>query len=396
MDTDAIAPLRSRSPTRTAATAVVLYGSRARGDVDVGSDVDVLCIRTMAPRSGIRASSTASTSTPSSIRGPRWNTRCRALLRILGGQVMRERGGEGAALLTGCARCPRRAPIPLPLTTSTGDIVWAHKMLDRIRDKRRRGVRLPPHGAGRAGAAGLLRLARALVSRPEGGVSLAAHPRRRRSPRVRDRRCNRPPITARWSRWWTPSTVRCPPPTRRWRVKAVAALFLIATAAGAGRAETIPVPDGARGIGFDDIQYAPGLKRILVPAGRTGRLVADRSRDEGSCLDPRLQRGGVVQGRAQRGNDVRRRARRQRAASSSRPIAARATLKVVDAKRSRDRGFREAGRRPGLRARRPGRARGLGDRAVAQEDRGLSRRRWRARALARRRTSPSRTAPSRS
>lgn len=55
-------------------------------------------------------------------------------------------------------------------------------------------------------------------------------------------------------------------------MNAVAALFLIATAAGAA-AETIPVPDGARGIGFDDIQYAPGLKRVLVPGGRTGRLL---------------------------------------------------------------------------------------------------------------------------
>lgn len=37
--------------------------------------------------------------------------------------------------------------------------------------------------------------------------------------------------------------------------------------------ESIALPDGARGIGFDDVQYGPGLKRILVPAGRTGRLV---------------------------------------------------------------------------------------------------------------------------
>jgi DNA-binding beta-propeller fold protein YncE len=55
-------------------------------------------------------------------------------------------------------------------------------------------------------------------------------------------------------------------------VKIAAALLLIATAASAG-AQTIPIPDGARGIGFDDIQYAPGQKRILVPGGRTGRLV---------------------------------------------------------------------------------------------------------------------------
>jgi DNA-binding beta-propeller fold protein YncE len=39
------------------------------------------------------------------------------------------------------------------------------------------------------------------------------------------------------------------------------------------RPETIAIPDGERGIGYDDLQYAPELKRILVPAGRTGRLV---------------------------------------------------------------------------------------------------------------------------
>jgi DNA-binding beta-propeller fold protein YncE len=65
------------------------------------------------------------------------------------------------------------------------------------------------------------------------------------------------------------------------RAPAIATAALIAAtgslaiaAAGGGAPPTaIAVPDGARGIGYDDIQYAPGLKRILVPAGRTGRLV---------------------------------------------------------------------------------------------------------------------------
>src|SRR5262245_18095201 len=39
------------------------------------------------------------------------------------------------------------------------------------------------------------------------------------------------------------------------------------------RPASIAIPDGERGIGYDDLQYAPDLKRILVPAGRTGRLV---------------------------------------------------------------------------------------------------------------------------
>lgn len=36
--------------------------------------------------------------------------------------------------------------------------------------------------------------------------------------------------------------------------------------------EVIALPDGEAGIGFDDLQYSPGLKQILVPAGRTGNL----------------------------------------------------------------------------------------------------------------------------
>jgi DNA-binding beta-propeller fold protein YncE len=37
--------------------------------------------------------------------------------------------------------------------------------------------------------------------------------------------------------------------------------------------ERIAIPDGDIGVGYDDLQYAPSLKRILVPAGRTGRLL---------------------------------------------------------------------------------------------------------------------------
>jgi DNA-binding beta-propeller fold protein YncE len=36
--------------------------------------------------------------------------------------------------------------------------------------------------------------------------------------------------------------------------------------------ESIAIPGGEPGVGYDDLQYAPAGKRILVPAGRTGRL----------------------------------------------------------------------------------------------------------------------------
>src|SRR5262249_38366554 len=41
---------------------------------------------------------------------------------------------------------------------------------------------------------------------------------------------------------------------------------------GAPTATTIPLPDGTGGIGFDDLGFAPGLHKIVVPAGRTGNL----------------------------------------------------------------------------------------------------------------------------
>src|SRR6185437_7530769 len=67
------------------------------------------------------------------------------------------------------------------------------------------------------------------------------------------------------------------PGTRRFGTLIVA--VMLATAARARGTPNIPqpesvaIPDGERGIGYDDLQYAPGLKRILVPAGRTGHLV---------------------------------------------------------------------------------------------------------------------------
>ncbi len=34
----------------------------------------------------------------------------------------------------------------------------------------------------------------------------------------------------------------------------------------------VSLPSGSPGIGFDDLRYAPSLHRLLVPAGRSGRL----------------------------------------------------------------------------------------------------------------------------
>jgi len=61
-------------------------------------------------------------------------------------------------------------------------------------------------------------------------------------------------------------------PTRPLR----AALFFLGSLAGAswaaGQGKSIPLPGGAGGIGLDDMGWAPSLSRIVVPAGRTGRI----------------------------------------------------------------------------------------------------------------------------
>jgi hypothetical protein len=36
--------------------------------------------------------------------------------------------------------------------------------------------------------------------------------------------------------------------------------------------DAIAIPGGEAGVGYDDLQYAPALRRVLVPAGRTGTL----------------------------------------------------------------------------------------------------------------------------
>lgn len=43
-------------------------------------------------------------------------------------------------------------------------------------------------------------------------------------------------------------------------------------AKGPGPAVPIPMPGGGEGIGFDDLGYAPGLKKVLVAGGRTGNI----------------------------------------------------------------------------------------------------------------------------
>jgi DNA-binding beta-propeller fold protein YncE len=61
-------------------------------------------------------------------------------------------------------------------------------------------------------------------------------------------------LLAAWLNVWGAGTVAAAPPVQR-------------------RPDALAVPGGEAGVGYDDLQYAPDLGRILAPAGRTGRLV---------------------------------------------------------------------------------------------------------------------------
>jgi len=50
---------------------------------------------------------------------------------------------------------------------------------------------------------------------------------------------------------------------------------------------TVPISNDKKGIGFDDLRYSPSLRRVLVPAGRTGTIV---------LIDPSNHRTATISG----------------------------------------------------------------------------------------------------
>jgi DNA-binding beta-propeller fold protein YncE len=48
--------------------------------------------------------------------------------------------------------------------------------------------------------------------------------------------------------------------------------LLAASCSGSAAGTPVGLPDGAGGIGFDDLRYSPTLHRVVAPAGRTGML----------------------------------------------------------------------------------------------------------------------------
>jgi hypothetical protein len=112
---------------------VILYGSHTRGDAQPGSDVDLLCLRDGGAE--VRDARVIEGVTFDAFvqPGAALDKPDVGLLRILGGRVLRERDGGGSALLERVRARFEQGPEPLAADDRTVRIVWAHKMLDRIR-----------------------------------------------------------------------------------------------------------------------------------------------------------------------------------------------------------------------------------------------------------------------
>ena len=112
---------------------VILYGSWARGDATAVSDIDLLCVRDDG----------ATVRDARLIHGAYLDAFVYAhaalakidasLLRILGGVVIREREGFGRQLLERVEELRARGPDRVPDDERRARVVWAHKMLERIR-----------------------------------------------------------------------------------------------------------------------------------------------------------------------------------------------------------------------------------------------------------------------
>src|SRR6185503_14495551 len=114
----------------------ILYGSQARGDATLESDVDLIAVRDEGP--SLRDARIVDGLYLDAFVYPEatFTTLDPSLLRLLGGVVIRERGGFGTALLTRVQEHYDRGPLPLPDDERHALMVWARKMLDRTESHR--------------------------------------------------------------------------------------------------------------------------------------------------------------------------------------------------------------------------------------------------------------------
>jgi predicted nucleotidyltransferase len=113
----------------------ILYGSWARGDATAESDLDLLLVRDEGR--SLRDARIEGGVYIDAFVYPRAAlvTVEPSLLRILGGRVIRERDGFGTELLERVRELDRRGPEPMPDDERQALVLWAHKMVDRFRNR---------------------------------------------------------------------------------------------------------------------------------------------------------------------------------------------------------------------------------------------------------------------
>ncbi|MEY4544493.1 MAG: hypothetical protein RL685_688 [Pseudomonadota bacterium] len=116
---------------------VILYGSWPRGQATADSDVDVLCVREEGK--AFRDARVAAEGVYiDAFIYPRADVASPdlPLMRVLGGVVLREVDGLGTGLLTQLQALYARGPAPMPDDQRRAVVLWASKMLARIRGQR--------------------------------------------------------------------------------------------------------------------------------------------------------------------------------------------------------------------------------------------------------------------
>ncbi len=130
-----IAKLARRIAPEHGAHTAILYGSHARGDATSRSDIDLLLVREAGP--SIRDARLIDGEYLDAFVVPESAVAVVAAdqLKLLGGVVLFERDGCGAALLTRVQELFDAGPAPLAADERQMRRVWAQKSLSRLRDE---------------------------------------------------------------------------------------------------------------------------------------------------------------------------------------------------------------------------------------------------------------------